>query len=113
MTSGSSGDYRTLAWALGGVGVASVATGSVFAALAASSWSKAEGSCIDYPYGCTRAGVDHAADASSRATVATVALIAGGAALGASVLLFVLDSGEPESGAVAVGPGSVSWRGRF
>jgi tetratricopeptide (TPR) repeat protein len=113
MTSGASEDYRTLAWALGGVGVASVATGSLFAALAASSWSKAEDSCADYPYGCTPAGVEHAGDASTRATVATVALLAGGAALGASVLLFVLDSDEPEGGAVAVGPGSVSLRGSF
>jgi tetratricopeptide (TPR) repeat protein len=117
MSAEPSGSQRTVAWVLGGVGVASLAAGTVFGALAASNWSKAEDSCVDYPYQCTRAGIGHADDATSQATVATVAFILGGAALGTSIVLFVTDSDETESPGVttafAVGPGNVSLQGSF
>lgn len=104
---------RTLAWVLGGVGAASVATGAVFTALAASSWSRAEDSCVDYPYQCSQAGLDHADDAETQAAVATVGFIVGGAALGASVVLFLTSDGEPEGPALELGLGRVSLRGGF
>jgi hypothetical protein len=113
MTSGSAQGQRTLAWVLGGVGVASIATGAVFGTLAASSWAKAQDSCGDYPYECTPDGLEHADDASTRATVATVGFALGAAALGTSVVLFVTDEDEPEPATVAVGLGAVSVRGSF
>jgi hypothetical protein len=113
MTAESGHGQRTLAWVVGGVGVASVAAGTIFGALAASSWSKAEDSCVDYPYQCTPDGLEHADQAGTRATIATVGFIVGAAALGTSVVLFVTDRDDPERAGVAVGPGGVSWRGSF
>jgi len=106
------GSNHTLAWMLGGVGVASVAVGATFGLMASSSWSKAEDGCVDFPYQCERDAVGQADDASTQATVATVAFIVGGAALGTSVVLFLTDSDEP-SAELAVGPSSVAVRGRF
>jgi hypothetical protein len=101
-----------LAWTLGGVGVAGLATGAVFGVLASSSWKKAEQSCGDYPYECTLDGIEHGNTASTRADVATAAFIVGGAALGTSLVLFALDSGS--SGAeLALSPDRVALRGRF
>jgi hypothetical protein len=113
MTAEAGDGQRTLAWVFGGVGVASVAVGTVFGALAASSWSKAEDSCLDYPFECSSDGVGHSNDASTRANIATVGFIVGAAALGTSVVLFLTDDDDPERAGVAIGPGSVSLRGRF
>jgi hypothetical protein len=112
MTLDSSHAQRTLAWVFGGVGVASLATGTLFAALAASSWSRAHDSCVDYPYQCTSAGLAQASAASSRATLATVGFSVSAAALGTSVVLFMTDADDPESG-VALAPARVTWRGSF
>jgi hypothetical protein len=109
----SGGSERTLAWVLGGVGVAAVATGATFGLLASSSWSKAKDSCQDPPYECTPDAVSQAGDASSRATVATVAFLVGGAALGTSLVLFLTSSDEPASAELALSPSSVTLRGRF
>jgi hypothetical protein len=113
MTTDTGSGQRTLAWVFGGVGVASVAAGTVFGALAASSWSKAEDSCADYPFECSSEGIEHSNDASTRANIATVGFIVGAAALGTSVVLFLTDDDGAERTQVAVGPGSVSLRGRF
>jgi hypothetical protein len=108
-----SGPDHTLAWALGGVGTAALATGAIFTALAASSWSKAEGSCADYPYGCTPQGLDHADTAGTRATIATVFLLAGGSALATSIVLFVTSTEDPESPELALSPAGLHLRGSF
>lgn len=109
---GGSGSGNTLAWVLGGVGVASVAVGATFGVLASSSWSKAEDGCQDLPYRCSADAVSQGNDASDQATIATVAFIVGGAALGTSLVLFLADTGEP-SAELAVGPASVALRGVF
>jgi hypothetical protein len=109
----ASGSDQTWAWVLGGVGVAAVATGATFGLLASSSWSKAKGSCQDPPYECTPDAVSQADDASTRATVATVAFVVGGAALGTSLVLFLTSSDDRSSAEVAVSPSSVTLRGRF
>ena len=106
------GTERTWAWVLGGVGVASVAAGATFGLLASSSWSKAKDGCNDYPYDCSDDAVSQADDASTQATLASVAFIVGGAALGTSVVLFVTSTDEP-SAELAFTPSSVSLRGRF
>jgi hypothetical protein len=103
---------NTLAWVLGGVGVASVAVGATFGLMASSNWSKAKDGCEDYPFQCSDDAVDQADDASTRATLATVAFIVGGAALGTSVVLFVTSAGEPGA-EVAFTPTGVSLQGRF
>jgi hypothetical protein len=113
MTSQSGGRYTALSWTLAGAGAAAIGTGAIFGALAAASWSKAEDSCSDYPYGCTPQGLEHAEDASSRATVATVALLLGGAAVATSVVLFVIDSDDPESAELALTPAGLHLRGGF
>jgi hypothetical protein len=110
MTDGG-GDH-TLAWVLGGVGVASVAVGATFGLMASSNWSKAKDGCVDYPWECNDDAVAQADDASTQATVATVAFIVGGAALGTSVVLFLTDSGKPGA-ELAITPSSVALRGSF
>jgi tetratricopeptide (TPR) repeat protein len=111
MTDRSGSSQRTWAWVVGGAGVASLAVGTVFGALAASSWSKAEDSCADPPFECTRPGLED--DARMQATIATVGFIVGAAALGTSVVLFVTADDGPEATGLAIGPGHVSWRGSF
>ena len=104
---------QTLAWVLGGVDVASVATGATFALLASSNWSKAEDGCTDLPYDCSSDAVGRADDASTQATIANVAFIVGGAALGTSLVLFLTSSDDPASTELAITPASISLRGRF
>jgi hypothetical protein len=111
MTDASGSSQRTWAWVVGGVGVASLGVGTLFGALAASNWSKAEDSCNDPPFECTRAGLGD--DASSQATIATVGFVVGAAALATSVVLFVTADDGPEPAGLAIGPGHVSWRGSF
>lgn len=113
MTRPSGGRHGALPWALAGAGAAAVGTGAVFGALAASSWSRAEDSCADYPYGCAPEGLEHAGQARARATVATVAVLLGGAAVATSVVLFVVDSDDPESTELALTPAGVQLRGAF
>jgi hypothetical protein len=104
---------QTLAWVIGGVGVASIATGATFALLASSNWSKAEDGCTDLPYDCSSDAVGQADSASTQATIANVAFIVGGAALGTSLVLFLTSSDDPASTELAITPSSVSLRGRF
>lgn len=106
------GPDHTLAWVVGGVGVASIAVGATFGLMASSNWSKAKDGCTDYPYECQDDAVAQADDASTQATVATVAFIVGGAALGTGLVLFLTDSDEPST-ELAITPTSVSLRGRF
>jgi hypothetical protein len=103
---------NTLAWVLGGAGVAAVAAGATFGLMASSNWSKAKDGCDAYPFECTDDAVAQADDASTQATVATVAFILGGAALGTSAVLLLTSSGESRA-EVAFTPSSVSLRGRF
>lgn len=103
---------NTFAWALGGVGVAAVAAGATFGLMASSNWSKAKDGCEDYPYGCNDDAMAQADDASTQATVATVAFILGGAALGTSAVLLLTSSDESHA-ELAFTPTSVSLRGAF
>jgi hypothetical protein len=104
---------QTWAWVLGGVGVASVAAGTTFAVLAVSNWSKAEEGCRDLPYECSSGAVGRAEDANTFASLATVGLAVGGAALGASLVLF-LTSSETSGGAeLAITPRALTLRGKF
>lgn len=104
---------RTWAWALGGVGVASLAVGTTFGLLASSSWSEAEEGCANPPNGCDPDSVNQSDRAGTQADVATAAFVVGGAALGTSLLLFLTDSEEPPSTTLAITPSQLSLKGRF
>jgi hypothetical protein len=113
----SSGAQRTLAWVSGGLGVAGIATGSVFGLLASSNWSKGKDTCADPPYQCSRDGVSDGETAETQATLATVAFIVGGVGLGLSTVLFLTDTGGSESASasaqVRLEPTRVVVQGRF
>lgn len=89
---------RTVSYVVGGVGVAALATGGVFAILAASSRSDAKSACEEggysYPETCNptrQADIDPANDrAKSQATVSTVMAIGGGALVATGVALFFM-----------------------
>lgn len=79
---------RVTSFALLGTGIAAVAVGTVFGALASGSWIDAESRC-NADYVCDPAGHDAAERASTQATVATVGLIAGGALIVGGILVRV------------------------
>lgn len=110
---GSSSVQRPIAIAVGAVGVVGLGLGTYFGLSASSTWKEAKDECVDYPYECSRAGLDKADSASTKATVSTIAFVAGGVALAAGVVLwFTAGSGETKT-AIGIGPGSIMARGRF
>lgn len=111
-SSGSS--QRTAALVVGAVGVVGVGLGAVFGLGASSKWSDAKSHCSAYPYGCDKQSLDAQSSAKSKASMATVAFIVGGAALGsAAVLWFTADTGHEKNLAVGVAPGAAFVRGSF
>jgi serine/threonine-protein kinase len=90
---------RTLGLVLGGAGLVGVGIGSFFGLRAMSQENDAHSHCRTDVY-CTQQGVDLGNDAKSSAGVATIAFIAGGAALAAGVALFFT---APKRQAPAVG----------
>ncbi len=112
--SGSSSTQRTAAIVVGAVGVVGVGIGAVFGLGASSKWSDAKSKCTAYPYGCSAASLDDQSSAKSKASVATVAFIVGGAAIaGAAVLWFTASPNKENSVAIGVGPGAAFMRGSF
>jgi len=102
-------------WVIAGVGVLGVGAGGVLGVLASGKRGDAE----DEPVATRAAELD--GDASSLATAANVAFIAGGTVAAVGVVLGIIDLRRSSVGAgrtpagirVAAGPGSVSLRGRF
>ena len=86
--SGSNG-LRTAGWITGGVGVAAIATGTVFALIAMNQNSKSDESCDDNNV-CRDPGFDQRNDARASGNVATAFFIGGGVALAAGIALVVL-----------------------
>jgi hypothetical protein len=110
--SGSS--QRTAAVVVAAVGVVGLGLGTVFGLQAGSTWSQAKSECIGYPKGCGPHSVSLQSTAKSKATVSTVAFIAGGAALGIGAVLWITaDTGKKESVALGFGPGAAFLRGSF
>jgi len=87
-TDGSS--QRTIGLVVGGVGVAGLAVGSIFGGLAFSKNSDAKTLCPASPGCSSQAGVDANNNAKSDATISTVAVLAGGAALVTGAVLFLV-----------------------
>jgi len=109
----SSSAQKPIAIAVGAVGVVGIGLGTFFGLSASSTWKDAKAECVDYPFECSEAGLDKGESASSKATISTIAFIAGGVALAAgTVLWFTAGSGEKKT-AIGVGPGSIMARGQF
>ncbi|HWZ90997.1 MAG TPA: tetratricopeptide repeat protein [Polyangiaceae bacterium] len=112
--SSSGSTQRTAAIVVGAVGVVGVGLGAVFGLGASSKWSDAKAKCTAYPYGCSQESLDAKSSAQSKASVATVAFIVGGAAIaGAAVLWFTAGPSQEKAVAVGVGPGAAFVRGSF
>lgn len=79
---------RTVAFALGGVGVAGIAVGGVFGVLSKMKNDEAAEHCMAETR-CDREGVALGETAESHATVSTIAFAAGGVALAAAITLLV------------------------
>jgi len=110
----SGSKQRTTAIVIGAVGVVGLGVGTVFGIGASAKWSDAKSQCTAYPYGCSQDALDARSSAQSKATIATVSFIIGGAALaGAAVLWFTAGPSREQSVAVGVGPGAAFVRGSF
>jgi hypothetical protein len=99
------------------IGVAGIATGSVFGIIATSKLSDAKDHCDPYPH-CGAAGQKLAKDAQSAGTVSTVAFIVGGVGLVSGAILwftaFTAPRERPDSSlSFDVGPTSLGLHGRF
>lgn len=89
---------KTAAVVVGGVGVGAVVVGSIFGAMAFSTWADAEENCAEGdPRRCTAQGVDDADSASTQGTVSTVAFAVGGAAIVGAAVLWLTAPGGGEA----------------
>lgn len=86
---------RTASYVVGGVGVAGLVVGGIFGGLAASGKSKLKTECPNNA--CpTGAAADDLASTKGKATISTIGIAVGGAALATGVVLFIV-SGKSES----------------
>jgi hypothetical protein len=104
---------RTLGLVAGAIGIAGVATGTVFGVKAASDWSDAKAQCNPYPY-CGSEGARLAHEANTSAWVSNISFVAGIAGLtGGALLWFTADDEEQKAPELGVGVGRVTLRGRL
>jgi hypothetical protein len=90
-----SNTLRTASYVVGGVGVAGLVVGGIFGGLAASGKSKLKTECPNNV--CpTGAAVDDLASTKGKATISTIGIAVGGAALATGIILFVV-SGKSDS----------------
>jgi hypothetical protein len=108
-----SSPQRPIAIAVGAVGVVGLGLGTFFGLSASSTWKDAKAACGDYPYECTQEGLDKQNSAQSKATISTVAFIAGGVALATGIVLFVTAGSGKQETAIGIGPGSIVARRSF
>ncbi|MEO6601448.1 MAG: tetratricopeptide repeat protein [Polyangiaceae bacterium] len=105
---------RTAAVGVAAVGLVGLGLGTFFGLRAGSDWSEAKSDCSNYPNGCSGQSVSLQSSAKSKATVSTVAFIAGGVALGVGAVLWITaDTGKKERVALGFGPGAAFLRGSF
>jgi carbonic anhydrase/acetyltransferase-like protein (isoleucine patch superfamily) len=105
---------RVFAIVAAAVGVAGLATGTVFGIKASSTWNEAKAGCHPYPH-CSAAAHEQSLDAQRSGTISTVAFIAGGVGVAAGALLWFTAPRREAASQVSldVGPGCVVMRGRF
>jgi hypothetical protein len=100
------GGTNPLVYVLAGVGVVGVGLGATFALMAGSTNEDSKALCQENdPNRCSQAGVDMRNDALAQGNVATVAFIAGGAALAGAGIWFLIDSGGSEKAETAIAAG--------
>lgn len=110
---------NTAAWIAGGVGVAGLAVGGVFGAMALSSDASARRACSDQTTGCPPLALEKAETRDSQALISTVGVGVGLAGLAVATWLFLRGDDAPEAASVSadawLGPGGVfaSAGGRF
>ena len=80
------------AYSAGAVGIAGIATGAIFGALALDKQSAADANCPAHT--CNLQGSQMIADARAFATVSTIGFVVGGVGLATSILLFVWKPGR-------------------
>jgi hypothetical protein len=99
---------QMIAYVVGGVGVAGLAVGTIFGILASSAWSNSKnecpqtGVCIDY-----NKSLSDYNTASTDATISTVGIIAGAAAVAAGVVLWVT---APPASSSSTGAAAPTWQ---
>lgn len=94
---GPRNNRRWLAYGALGVGAVGIGVGAMFGILASSKWNDAKQGCTEAngAFASCPAGADQLRkDAQSRATLSTVGFVVGGAALGASVVLYLVTRRE-------------------
>jgi hypothetical protein len=116
---GSGIDRKTIAFVVGGAGVAGVVVGSIFGAVASSKWSAAKNDC---GAGCgpTAPAQGEKNTASSDATISTVAFVVGGALAAGGVALYLTAPAGSSRGTgmqlaplIGAGSGGLLVRGNF
>ena len=112
-----SNSWRTVGWALVGVGAAGIATGLVAGALGLGTKSSLEDKCGASRNQCPADQQDGIDRLQTEATIGTIGFVVGGVGLvsGAAVLLFGSKptSSPAASNGVSVGLGSLGYRGTF
>ncbi|MEY4580211.1 MAG: hypothetical protein RL701_4914 [Pseudomonadota bacterium] len=88
------GAQRAVALVTAAVGVAGIATGTVFGLKAASTWSDAKAHCNPYPY-CADSGASLSREAQQSGTISTLGFVAGGVGLATFALLWLTAPSEP------------------
>lgn len=114
--SGGLNGVRTLGFVIGGVGLAGIVVGGIFGGLAFAQNGTADANCpFNNGTGCNSTGVSAGSDASTSATISTVAFIAGAVCLGTGVVLVLVGKSSPRTARVDVLPGigGLLVRGRF
>lgn len=109
-SSGGAGVQRTLALIAGAVGIAGVATGTVFGLKAASDWNEVTASCNPYPY-CGENGSRLAQEAQQSAMISNIGLVAGVVGLTTGAVLWFTAPSEEKATSIGVGVGRVTLRG--
>lgn len=88
---GGMGPQRIAGLAVGGVGIAGLVVGGVFGGLAASKTGESGGHCVDgEPDRCDPTGLSLRQQANDMATIANIALAAGGVLTAGGVVLYLL-----------------------
>jgi len=94
---GAQSGSRSLAWVIGGVGVAALAVGGTFGVMALSSNADAKNACNQRTDGCPKSALEAAKDRDRQATLATIGVATGLAGLGAATVLFLTSSPSDHS----------------
>jgi hypothetical protein len=116
--SGGGGVQRALAIVAAALGVAGVATGTVFGLKAGSTMDEAKAQCtgpgFKYPSQCSDSSVRLSEDAVQSGQISTVGFIAGGAGIATFALLWLTaPSSSDSSVSLAVAPLALDLKGRF